>query len=1058
MKPLGNVRYQIALILLLAIVPLAALAVYMAVDEGRNDAARAQADSKATVLQVAQDLNRVLQASSDLVVGLSRYTALRESARACETQLASLTPAFPQIANMFLLDGDANVRCAASNPRHVRSLRDRPQINALIDRVRRTRRTAFGQFVLTNVQKRVVPVMGPVFDERQQVVSFLSVTLDLDRLDDLVNTIQLRPEATLVVMDGNGAEVARNPRSPDWPAGTPAPPLERTLVGREDFDREIRGYDGINRFYSVARVRPDANLLVIMKMRASEIYRPARRRLVWHLSGLGAVGLLVLGLTWFGSDRYFRQPLSRLIGTADQLASGNPGARSELDYRGEIGVLAQAVDQMADTLERNQARERQAAAQEAARLRRLKQLAEISMLLAGDPAAVFERIVRMLGELFEVRGVCLSQVDGLNLIFKSIYAEGEVISNAGGCPIGITPCATVRTARTIRIYEPVLDLFPEALFLRHHNAYSWCGFPSLDNEGNVVAVTCLVDDKPREYSEEDQQILLVIGQRIATEFAHVSSMAEHVRMEETLRENERRLEEAQQMAQLGSYTADGASGVMTWSREMYRIFEIDPARGAPTSGDVLERTHPEDRTLVQNNHKELVARDGPYEIEHRLLMADGRIKYVLVRGTVSPDAAGHPYQRGTVQDITERKIIEEEKSKLQVQLNQAQKMESIGRLAGGISHDFNNLLTVINGYSDVLLQQLQGPPRKYVQQIHKAGESAAALTRQLLAFSRMEVTDPRPVLLNDIVAESRDMLERLVGEHIEVKTDLQASADWVLADANQLQQCLMNLVVNAHDAMPAGGLLTIETANVQIEQQDLPAASHVRAGAHVRLTVADTGVGMDEETIQRVFEPFFTTKEKGRGTGLGLSTVYGIVTQWHGFVKVTSQPGSGSVFSIYLPLNQAFTSTGNPKTARRIESNMDAGTLIVVEDQDIVREFVAETLRMSGYAVLEARNGPEALRILEQEKCAIHLMMTDVLMPGMRGRELAARAHVLCPSMKVLFMTGYADGSIDDLDGRIGSNEVILKPFSPEALETRVRELLHPAGVISGPNHPPGRS
>ena len=1057
MKFLGNVRSQIALILLIAIVPLAALAVYMAVDDGRKDASRAQADSKATVRRVALDLNRVLQAGSDLVDGLGRPSALGDTARMCEARMASLTPAFPQIANMFLLDADANVLCAASNPGQIRSLRDRPGIRTLMDRVRRNRRVAFGRFVLTYMQKRVVPVMGPVFDEKKQIVSFLCVTLDLDWLDDLVNSVPLRPEETLLVMDGAGREIARSPRSPAWPAGTPAPPLERTLAGKGDFDREIRGYDGIARFYSVARIRPDADLLVVMKTRVSDIYRPARRRLILHLSGLGVVGLLVLGLTWFGSDRYFRQPLSKLIATADGLASGDLGARSGLSHRGEIGLLAQSIDQMADILQRNNAHEVQVADREAARLRRLKQLSEISMTLAGEPTAVFACIVRLLGELFEVRGVCLSQLDGPDLLFKSIYAKGEVVSNAGGCPIAVTPCATVAAARTIRTYERVLELFPGAVFLRDLKAYSWCGFPSLDNEGNVVAVTCLVDDKPHEYSEEDQQILLVIGQRIATEFARVAGLAEHARMEEALRENERRLEEAQQMAQLGSYTSDG-SGAMTWSAEMYRIFEVDPAPGAPGPHEVLARTHPDDRALVRANHEKLLAEKGPYEIEHRLLMPDGRVKYVLVRGAVSPDADGRPHMRGTVQDITERRLAEEEKSKLQAQLNQAQKMESIGRLAGGISHDFNNLLTVINGYCDVLLHELEGPLRKYALQILKAGESAAALTRQLLAFSRMDVTNPKPILLNDIVAESRDMLERLVGEHIEMRTNLQASADWVLADSNQLQQCLMNLVVNARDAMPAGGRLTIETADAPVAQQDLPAGSIAAPGAHVRLTVADTGVGMDEETVQHVFEPFFTTKEKGRGTGLGLSTVYGIVSQWRGFLKVASQTGRGSQFSIFLPLNNAVIPSRNPETAPRVELGVDGGTLIVVEDQDIVREFVAETLRMSGYTVLEARNGPEALQILTRENCSIQLMMTDLLMPGMRGRELATRAHVLCPSMKVLFMTGYADGAIDDLDGWNGKAELIMKPFSPEALETRVRDLLRPAGSASARGNNPARA
>lgn len=395
-------------------------------------------------------------------------------------------------------------------------------------------------------------------------------------------------------------------------------------------------------------------------------------------------------------------------------------------------------------------------------------------------------------------------------------------------------------------------------------------------------------------------------------------------------------------------------------------------------------------------------------------------------------------------DVTERKRVEAEKRKLEKQLFEAQKMESIGRLAGGVAHDFNNLLTVISGYSKILTNQLESAQRRYAEQILKAGETAASLTRQLLAFSRMEVTHPQPVLLNDIVVESREMLGRMAGEDIEMKTILNASPDQVLADPNQIHQCLMNLVVNGRDAMPAGGRLTIETGNQQIVLQDLPVGSNAEPGPHVFLTVRDTGIGMNEETSRHIFEPFFTTKEKGRGTGLGLSTVYGIVSQWRGFIKVASEPDKGAEFSIFLPLCLMPKSDRGKPAEEEAASASASETLLVVEDQDIVREFVVESLRANGYAVLEARNGRDALRILERHS-AIQLLMTDVLMPGMGGRALAAQAHALHPSMKVLFMTGYAGGAVDDIDGRDGREEVIMKPFSPEALEARVRGLLHPA-------------
>ena len=523
------------------------------------------------------------------------------------------------------------------------------------------------------------------------------------------------------------------------------------------------------------------------------------------------------------------------------------------------------------------------------------------------------------------------------------------------------------------------------------------------------------------------------------------SVSESRRMEERLRENKHRLEEAQQMAHVGSFATDTLTGEMEWSEELYQIYELDPAQGSLSFNLVLANAHPDDRAMIQKTATDLMGRSGRVAFEHRLLLRDGRIKFLLVTLTSTTGADGKLKTRGTVQDITERKLAEEQKAKLEAQLFQAHKMESIGRLAGGIAHDFNNLLTVINGYSNTLMRQPESEVRKHAEQIRKAGESAASLTRQLLSFSRMEATQAEPVHLNTVVAESEEMLERLLGEHIEMKTSLEASPDEVLADPHQMQQCLMNLVLNARDAMPGGGQLTIETGNVDIAQDDVPAGSGGAPGPHVRLTVRDTGIGMDEDTRQHIFEPFFTTKEKGSGTGLGLSSVYGIVNRWQGFLKVGSVRGRGSEFSICLPLN---LSPGSAETAPTASTGLtvnNAETVLVVEDQDMLREFAAEWLRTSGFEVLEARNGAEALEIIEHQGSGIHLMLTDVTMPGMSGVEVAKRAKTAYPSMKVLLMTGYADESIGRLKGGKlnGADDLIMKPFAPEALEECVRNLLH---------------
>jgi PAS domain S-box-containing protein len=387
-------------------------------------------------------------------------------------------------------------------------------------------------------------------------------------------------------------------------------------------------------------------------------------------------------------------------------------------------------------------------------------------------------------------------------------------------------------------------------------------------------------------------------------------------------------------------------------------------------------------------------------------------------------------------DVTERVSLEN-------QLKQAQKLEGIGRLAGGVAHDFNNLLTVINGYSEMGLGQLpEGDPlRNLLTEIRGAGERAAGLTRQLLAFSRKQVIEPHPVNLNDLILESSKMLGRIVGEDIEIVTNLDREAGYVMADPGHLHQILMNLVVNARDAMPSGGRLMLRTSRAQLDQIAAASFPGTKPGPYVAMEVSDTGVGMSEEIQQKAFDPFFTTKPEGAGTGLGLSTVYGIVRQGGGWIQVESQPGMGTTFRIGLPLlaqpDAQVLSVKLPATQFQ-----GAETVLVVEDQDEVRTFVLAILKQYHYRSLESRSGSEALPIVENYGGPIHLMLTDVIMPGMTGKQSADRLRLVRPEMKVLYMSGYTDDVISReglLDAGI---DYIAKPFTPEALAKKIRLVL----------------
>ncbi len=390
-------------------------------------------------------------------------------------------------------------------------------------------------------------------------------------------------------------------------------------------------------------------------------------------------------------------------------------------------------------------------------------------------------------------------------------------------------------------------------------------------------------------------------------------------------------------------------------------------------------------------------------------------------------------------DVTDVRRMEE-------QLRQSQKMEAVGRLAGGIAHDFNNLLTAISGYCDLLLLRLprHSALRGEVEEIRKAGDRATVLTRQLLAFSRRQVLQPKILDLNAVVRNMEQMLQRLIGEDVELSTDLSPSLGPVKADPGQLEQVIVNLAVNARDAMPDGGRITIATSDVDLSPDQAEGHQDARPGPHALLSVEDTGHGMSGEILAHLFEPFFTTKENGKGTGLGLATVYGIVRQSGGHIRVKSAPGSGSTFGIYLPRAEepglAARAADRPAA---MHSGTNTGTVLLAEDDELVRLLVREILRVNGYTVLEARDGREALALAEGHRGTIDLLLTDVVMPKMGGRELAERIHALRPDTRILYMSGYTDDAI--VRHGVLEEEIpfLQKPFTAVRLSRKVREVLN---------------
>jgi signal transduction histidine kinase len=400
----------------------------------------------------------------------------------------------------------------------------------------------------------------------------------------------------------------------------------------------------------------------------------------------------------------------------------------------------------------------------------------------------------------------------------------------------------------------------------------------------------------------------------------------------------------------------------------------------------------------------------------------------------------------------ERKKAEDALVQSEKQFRQAQKMEAVGRLAGGIAHDFNNLLTVIMGYSHVLSAELgrEHPLHSKIEETQKAGERAAMLVRQLLAFSRKQPLEPKHLSLNNVVANLEGMLQRLIGADIRLVISLDSSNSQVLADQAQLEQVLMNLVVNARDAMPHGGTLTIETAPVELEKSPLYHVEPLPPGRYVKLSVGDTGIGMDRDTQAHIFEPFFTTKEEGKGSGLGLSTVFGIVTQSGGAIDVTSRVGYGTRFDIFFPKVGADEEAASaPHAGGQPVGGTE--TILLVEDDASVRVLLRDALKKLGYRVIEAKHGLEACLLATQELTRLDMLLTDMVMPGMGGRELAQHLTSIKPDLRILFMSGFTD-DVGILAGHEhGTSGFLQKPFTPEVLARTVRKILDAASAATPP-------
>ena len=522
---------------------------------------------------------------------------------------------------------------------------------------------------------------------------------------------------------------------------------------------------------------------------------------------------------------------------------------------------------------------------------------------------------------------------------------------------------------------------------------------------------------------------------VEREIREVTMRRERRQAEDALRQSEERLSLAINATGLGTFDFDLLAGTMV-SSEFSRTHFGLTADAATSYETIMSAIHPDDRARVEQVFESASrpAGDGHYATECRTVgIGDGVLRWVTVRGRVFFDGDGRAVRFvGVTLDITERKRLEE-------QFLKSQKLESIGRLAGGVAHDFNNLLTVITGYSQKMLSEISDhhPFRSQMGEISKAASRAADLTRQLLTFSRRQISEPKAIAINDLVRDFEKMLARMIGEDIELVLALDPQAGAFRADPGQIEQVILNLVVNAKDAMPKGGRLLIKTSALVADEQFAQTHLSVSPGRYVALEVSDTGAAMPPEVMEHIFEPFFTTKEAGKGTGLGLSTVYGIVRQSEGSIWVYSEPGKGSTFKMLFPAVENVPSqTEAPAYQISLLGNE---TILLAEDDQGVRNYVQEVLEHHGYVVLETSNGREALEVAQRHRGPIHLLLADSVMPEISGAELADAFAMVRTGVPVLCMSGYSDRLWPETKT---PQSYIQKPFTPAALLAQVRVLL----------------
>ena len=1127
-----SLRIRLLLLVAICILPALGLALYTGLAQRKM----AEGNAKQLALQLARETARryefLVARSGEFLQDFVQHPEIRGDAAAGTTLCMNLLKSHPEYNNIGVAGIDGVVRFTG----RVETVPVNISSRLYFKRVLKTNGFSPGEYQVGRItHKEGVGFGYPVPDATGGVQAVAFCVLNLDWLDALLTEARLPKNSTLTLIDGNGMVLARHPESRKW-VGRAAPDgsVVKTILSSTEAGTDIgRGVDGVQRLFGFVPASSGARapgLYIAVSIPSAVAFAESNKIVQRNLLCLIVVALLAILVARMLAEQFILRPIHALVRATKRLAVGNLSARVAVrGRRGELGQLAGAFDEMAETLQKRQTESQhvQATLVSERNLLRLlidsfpdliyvkdtegrilignealasvmgavspdeligrtdsdyypKELAarlsadDKQVLTSGTPLKDTEEFytdcagvagwylttkVPIRDEQGNVTGLVgiSHNINTRKQAAEALRRERDLIMRI----METSPSGVLMVDRQGRITyantraEQVLGLAKDEILRRTHNAPEW-HFTDYDghalSEENMTFARVLATRQPItgvchavERPNGQQVLLSVNGAPLLDQNGEVDGVVlavedvtAHVRAEEELYHSREMLQ----------HVFDNIPQRVFWKDRNFvylgcnKPCAVDAGLKSPSEivgKNDSELAWKENAQSYRADDKQVIETNAPkISYEEPQNQPGGRLMWLRTTKIPLHDRDGNVIGvLGTYEDTTELQKLEEE-------LRQAQKMDAVGRLAGGVAHDFNNMLTAILGFSELTLQQLpaDSPLRRQIEQINSAAKHAQLLTRQLLTFSRKQVTKPQLVALNTLVNDTGKMLQHLIGENIELSILLSKEAAVVRVDPSQIEQVIMNLTVNARDAMPHGGKVIIQTGRATLDDTYSQRHPGVALGDYATLSISDTGHGMTPEVKAHLFEPFFTTKPAGMGTGLGLATSYGIIKQDGGHISTYSEVGKGTTFVIYLPLVEEKAETPAPEAAApKVRGGTEA--ILIVEDETVVRELICMVLRDLGYKIQEAANGEEALRVIETSgKRKIDLLITDLVMPHMGGKELAARMRATHPNAGILLISGYT-GEFIIQQGELEPGTTFLqKPFLPSVLARKVREIL----------------